>query len=114
MDGYCTIQDITDKYGLSELAIRHRIRLKGIKGIKIWRKLYLDEAQVFEITSHIRNKPMWNHRRKITIIEFFMKQQCYRKVATTLNINRKYVTAAVREWFENDGYITVESKLNAK
>lgn len=112
MEGYYTIEDIQNKYNLSERVIRHRIHLLGIKGLKIWRKLYFDEAEVFEIKSHTRNQPMRNHRRKITILEFFMKQQSYEKVSKTLNINRKYVTAAVREWFENDEHIVIESKMN--
>ena len=76
------------------------------------RKLISNESveKILSYSPSIK-KPYKNHPRKISIVESYIRNQSIKAVARTLRINRESVTEAIKEW-EQDGYITVESKIN--
>lgn len=111
IDGLWSIQNLSKELNTSERNIRWRIDTLKLKGLQIGQKYYYDESDLNRI-KHYARKNKNNHRRKITIIEFYLKQQSYRAVSETLNLRRNIITATVKEWFDNEGYITVESKMN--
>lgn len=107
-------KQIAKENNLSLNYVRRVSSLLDIKGQFYNSEIYLNGDQIKEIldyrSTNSNNKD--NHRRKITIIEFYQNGRSCRQVAFTLNIYRRFVNAAVKEWKENDGYIVVESSMN--
>lgn len=113
-----TYKDIEKKYGISYSILTDRVRFLGIKGRFKDKKVVFNREQVDDIvnySSRRQNKKTSNdnHSRKFKIIEFYLKGRSGRKVAEFLNMNRKVVYAAIKEYNET-GCIIVESKLNNK
>ena len=53
-------------------------------------------------------------RNKITVIELFLifQHQAISAIAYKLGLNKQQFEKIVDEWTYNDGFITVESKMN--
>lgn len=113
MRGWVSYEQMMEKSGKTYRTLSHIVSILRMQGKIYGRKVYFHPLQVKEILDYRppSNKKD-NNRRKITIIEFYQKQRSCRKVATTLNIERKFVNAAVKEWMENDEHIVIESKMN--
>ena len=106
-------EHIAKKYNLTIPLIYRRVCLLKIKGRIIRKKVYLNQIQVDKIVNYkrpVKDNLKYN-KRKLTIIEWWLRTPNYRKISYILNINRKAVTEAVRE-FEDTGFIVVESRMN--
>ena len=106
-------EQIAKKYNLTIPLIYRRVFVLKLKGRIIRKKIYLSQPQIDKIVNYKRPKKdnLKNNKRKLTIIEWWFRTPSYRKISYILNIPRKLVTEAVRE-FEDTGFIVVESKMN--
>lgn len=104
-----TYNQISKKYGIEKKQL-----YRAVYGLKIKNtKKDFTAKEIFEIINY---KPPGQSnkkydRRKITIIEFYEKWGSGRKVAIFLNIERRFVLAAIKEYKET-GCLIIESKLN--
>lgn len=107
-----TYSQIAENYKVDIKLVYRRVHLLKIKGRKDGREVKFTDTQINEIlTYQPPTNSKTNDRRKIAIIEFYLRWGTGNKVSRFLNLHRNVVNSAIKEYKEN-GYITVESKMN--
>lgn len=106
-------KDIEKEYGLPQIkASKIAYKLQVERVVRGGKSLYPIHSVKQIIDFQPQRRKLEHHRRKITIIEEYLRQPSARKVANFLRIQKELVNKTVKEWEANDGYITVESSLN--
>lgn len=107
-----TVKQISKEYNISASKIYRRTYVLKIEPRRDGINTLYSSEQVYDIVTYLPpEKSFKNNRRKLTIIEFYQKHGSGNKVAHILNIERKFVQSAIREWKET-GCCVVESKMN--
>ncbi len=111
-----TYQQISKRYQIPVQTLTRRVHVLKLKGVCKSTKKHFNAEQIKQIVeynpkAHFERNSTINHRRKIKIIEFYLKFKSVRRTATFLNMSRYIVTATVKEYNEY-GTVTVESEMN--
>jgi transposase len=109
-------EEISIKYNIPVTTLYSRVFHLKIKGAFKGRKINFSKKQVEQLLEYkpleyLDKYRMNNDRRKLKIIEFYLKLRSGRRVTIMLNISRRFVDAAIRE-YNNTGFVIVESKMN--
>lgn len=107
---YKDLEPITNKSykQLKQLSYRLQLFPRQIGG-----KSYFNEEQLQKIIDYRPpQKKSKSSRRKISIIEEYLRVGSARKVAFIMRIQKELVNKTVKEWEENDECIVVDSSLN--
>lgn len=111
-----TYKQISETYNLPLGTVSRRAHNLKLKGRRVGREKDLNESEVEELLSitfgaHLEKIRKNNHKRKLAIIEFYIRHGEYRKVSKMLNIHINAVSAAINEYNET-GFVIVESRMN--
>lgn len=77
-----------------------------IKGVT-----HISQDGLETLEAHFSPKTLKNSRKKIAIIESYIKHQSLRSTGRSCNVSKPTVAKVVKEW-EIDGCITVDSSMN--
>ncbi len=115
-----TYQEISEKYNIPMSVLTRRVAVLKIKGLFIGRKVSFNSYQVKQIVNYVAKTKIngkiatekWQtQRKKITIIEFYLKKRSSRQVSRILNLPRPLCDYTIKEYNEK-GYVIVGSKMN--
>jgi len=111
-----TYKEISAKYNIPENTLKARATLFKVKGKFFAPYKYFSQDEIDILVAERKKNPFngitkKNHRRKLGIIESYLKRGSGREVSRVLNIPLEAVLEAIKE-FKNTGCLVVESKMN--
>lgn len=107
---YKEVSEITGKTvkQLIQLSYKLQLQPRQIAG-----KAHFNDEQIEKLLDYKPpQRKSKQSRRKVSIIEEYLRVGSARKVASIMRIQKELVNKTVKEWRENDEYVTVDSSMN--
>lgn len=105
---YVQLKKITGK---SVHTLRNTVYKLQIKNFLIKGVVHFDKQALETLENHFSPKTLENSKRKIRVIESYLKHQSCRSVSKYCRVPKQAVSKIVEEW-SKDETITVESSMN--
>lgn len=106
---YVQLKKITGK---SVHTLRNTVYKLQIKNFLIKGVVHFDQNALETLENHFSPKTLENSKRKIRVIESYIRHQSCRSVSKYCRVPKQAVGKIVEEWLNNDECITVDSSMN--